>query len=127
MNDSSDLTVSPEYAEKLYKAGFNQDKSYFMCVDGKIVARQSLAYMGLYKAEKEAVAAPIDSEILDELPIVLRKKNLCCSKSVPDIRGNPFWQVSYDWEAVFESVTLANAAAAMFCYLSENNLLPPTS
>ena len=116
MNDSSDLTVSPEYAGKLHKAGFNQDKSYFMCVDGKIVARQTLADMGLYEAKDKAVAAPIASEILDELP----ERTMCRKRAAT-------YQVFDDENQKKKgctAFTLANATAAFYCYLSENNLLP---
>lgn len=59
------LTVSPQKAKELKEAGFPQDKTYFMYVDGRLVARETLAYMGEYKAKEEAVAAPMVGEILE--------------------------------------------------------------
>ena len=122
MTKPPSITVDIKMARKLEKAGWDKRCfSYWV----PYLKGYALAYDFEENAlPDENYCAPTASEILDGLPIVLRKKNLCCSKSVPDIRGNPFWQVSYDWEAVFGSDTLANAAAELWIYLKENDLLP---
>ena len=64
MSAGSHLVVSSEKANQLKDAGFPQDKTYFMYVDGRLVARETLAYMGGYKAKDEAIAAPTVGEIV---------------------------------------------------------------
>ena len=76
--------------------------------------------------------APTAEEILQKLPRRLIHEGepegkWLCINSHPDQKG---WRIAYlqgqysAWRNVIEEKSLAKAAAAMWCYLKENNLLP---
>lgn len=62
------LVVSEAKAKQLKGAGYPQDKTYFYYVDGRVIAGETLAYMGDYRAEEKAVAAPMVGELLGWKP-----------------------------------------------------------
>lgn len=117
-----DITVSLAKAKALKEAGFDQGDCYFFWVDGERVARQTLAYMGSYYAEEEAVAAPTAEEILRRLPEVdihtqwvMEKVSFMVNKKrVPGVHK----------ALHFHSDSLADALSKMYIHLAENNLLP---
>ena len=74
-------------------------------------------------------AAPTAEEILRRLPLVLDihavvddRPRMRALKIIPSHPNR--WKVSYENILDQTEDSLANAAAAMYCYLAENNLFP---
>lgn len=78
---------------------------------------------GPCNGDTRGVAAPTASEILDRLPHMIDGGDgwMALLRVMPNENE---WQVFYDPVAGEKGDTLANAAAAMYVFLSENNLLP---
>ena len=101
--------LSDEWREKLIEAGFPESELVLGCSD----------------------------EILRRLPQTMVNQFGCTALLTADVHPDmQLWEVNYlDWESrpcwinnderkvVGSADTLANAASAMYCYLSTNNLL----
>jgi hypothetical protein len=57
-----DIVTSRKTSKKLLKLGIKLDTLYYW-VDDKVVSRQTLAYMGNYKAKEEAIPAYTTDEL----------------------------------------------------------------
>lgn len=74
------------------------------------------------------ISAPTVEEILRELPYFAEIKGRRAKLTIEKGPCDPEWDVCYmhldghDFRSQYGE-TLANAAAAMYCYLAENNLL----
>lgn len=76
--------------------------------------------------ERKFFATPTTEEILRRLPKVIDQE-LCLQINVHGDRWNVgYWNVNEQTMIKYQQFqdTLANAAAAMYCYLSSHNLLP---
>jgi len=126
-----DICTSREAARQLKAAGFPQDATYFCRVGEKPVARQTLAYMGYYRADEEALAAPTTDELLRLLPTYVYVK-------LSSMGPNPFYiadifpdhaRVSDEAfriakkERTKEYDIAADALAPWYCHLAEAGLL----
>lgn len=122
------IVVSLEHAKALKKAGWPQEDSYLHWCHHHSNASDSLDGMvwNVYQKDdddrvNEWIAAPTSEEILRMLPQLVNHFGLIIART-PDNQG---WEVAYlGGYKGFREPSLANAAAAMYCYLSENNLLP---
>ncbi|HEV7278874.1 MAG TPA: hypothetical protein VGN57_01570 [Pirellulaceae bacterium] len=150
MNSPESITVSLDWSRKLKEAGWPQgaDSSLFSWIEGwhgaewpdgrpfeKDVYYRNFAIDILDSYFHEGTtgvsfAAPTAEEILQRLPQELRRDefgrewHLSC------------WPIGSYWRLCYASAdmkieqhhergeSLANAAAAMYCYLAENKLLP---
>lgn len=147
-SSTSAITVSLEWAKKLKEAGYPQGSTHYLWgedgwkLDGKkdvshnlIQPKGDIPYKDGGKIEdgvyQRFYAAPTAEEILRRLPYSYEKKVNRTQKAVVYItvhREKQGWQVrahskrTLHWASQID--TLANAAAAMYCYLSSNNLLP---
>lgn len=132
MTNASKITVSLEWAKRLAKAGWRQetafvwwyteamstDVKYFPDVDWEKRENKLQLFEKRMIDSGRHTFAPTAEEILRRLP---------------DFK---LQRIVHTWviQIIFDplhgrtetSESLANAAAAMYCYLSENNLLPPT-
>ena len=124
-----EITVDLETAEKLKEAGWGQESVFMFygkqpycetCgrdIDPKFRLMKNLGK----KTELEKISAPTAEEILRELPDYITYKH---------IEGK--WEVIMDVSQIpngkkdiwFDDESLSNAAAKMYIYLKENNLLP---
>ena len=132
---SSDITVSLEWAKKLKEAGWLQDGALF-CWWLRIGHTEYELSPAIFLKNGE-FAAPTAEEILRRLPEAIKYPVRNAIEYELFIR--PFddsderhWEVIYakdidnvDNTPLHETTgTLANAAAAMYCYLADNKLLP---
>lgn len=121
MSEIAPITVSLELAKKLKEAGWQYETLFFWCgLEHKEVSSSTgemKIFYGKYYPYREHFAAPTAEEILRRLPhgtdteLIIKRKP----------KGT--WRVTCTGDTIGGD-TLANAAAAMFCFLSENNLLP---
>ena len=149
MNSPESIVVSLEWAKKLKKAGWPQDDGCFwyreiMHTGAKrmhrtLIDREArehcqtnpLPNPTAIKSE-EWFDATTAEEILWRLPEYLNQRDIkgelhfykwpdgfSCGYSRWDSLPN-----GYAWAHMMKADTLANAAAAMWCHLKENNLLP---
>lgn len=162
------ITVSLEMAKALKKAGWEQGKSFLLCMGHDTEKELTPPFprdngdediiTGVFKTLKEdertglySIDLPTAEEILSELPVVINckqcepKRRYChvecncqCHERLPTkIRKWKYWTVMRDGNKYCIlygedlqtghgefSDTLANAAAKMWLYLKENNLLP---
>lgn len=131
------ITVSLEWAKKLRDAGWNQEVLFYWSIDsrsGNDVVRR--------RREKgnnkplDPIAAPTAEEILRVLPSEAPHPDIEHTAYFLEIvrveRPTENWQVQYRereswrlWDSPepHSADSLANAAAAMYVYLAENNLL----
>lgn len=119
------ITVSLEWAKKLKEAGWPQDSFlYWFHLEGL----NSLTSEKIEASAIEYIAAPTAEEILRRLPRVSLSGDECYLQAERIIKET--WNVEYEGtdgisrSEGFADESLANAAAAMWCYLSDNNLLP---
>jgi len=122
------ITVSLEWAKNIVKAGWNHPTAFVVVVglswEQPIIclADDTKKWKEWHKAcgrKTRVLWMPTAEEILRRL-----SPTICYSSG---ISGD--WTVAIDKDRTDHDAidhTLANAAAAMYCYLAENNLLPPT-
>lgn len=130
------ITTSLEMCKKLKEAGWPQDGTEFFWrtsvgLDAEIIWDKG--HVGGWN--KYFYAAPTAEEILRRLPkkIVQVPKFSYGDPEVlmltANMTTNDLWYVRYLSSRIQQygeaDASLANAAAAMYCYLSENKLLPP--
>ena len=126
--NSEDIVVSLENAKRLKEAGWPQDESIFRWKNRGsweiALKRQSSNKAGTF------IAAPTAEEILRMLPDwIFCKKNSMGGGGdwcIGDMQSHVCTPLAYKEmkKSMIESDTLSNAAAAMWCYLSNNQLLP---
>lgn len=127
----SAITVSLEWAKKLKEVGWEQGITIgnWRPSTNDFYRKQQQYEIhftsGIYRNEK-SFDAPTAEEILRRLPAAFKTNLLNVGKYTPND-----WVVSYFDPAnaaafmpYFNDPSFANAAAAMYCYLAENNLLP---
>lgn len=143
MSTPASITVSLECAKQLREAGYPQANHEFYWIHsehgrsrvhrteedsgGRIASR-------LVVSEPEILyAAPTAEEILarlpewSEIPETMRVEIIHSPlKPSMALREGANRDGTIKWKVWFEDISLANAAAAMYCYLAENNLLPKT-
>ena len=126
MNTPESIVTSLDWSEKLKDAGFPQATQMWWAYDPN---HEFVDGFSVYLSRPERlseIAAPTAEEILRRLPDELSGHVLCTCRS------GKTWAIGYatddpEWmeDAYFDTVdTLANAAAAMYCYLAEQKLLP---
>ena len=129
------ITVSLEWAKKLKEAGWPYLGQYFCAVpvnDGTADVEYRLSENNHHRID--ALPVPTAEEILRRLPVHADGEYDSDRLTFEILKSDNFWYVSYedtprhqDGNAVsFNNESLANAAAAMYCYLVKNRLLPPT-
>lgn len=141
MSTPESIVVSLEWAKKLREAGWPQDECLFWWCPYLTENSNGSPFVGYlisntaepqdshdWTKKAEIFADPTAEEILRRLPRVY-VEHLRVTPS-PGASG---WTVEYRrpgkmraWVSR-EADTLANAAAAMYCYLSEQKLLAPQS
>lgn len=142
------IVTSLEWSKKLKEAGWptNYEAAFFWAIhsDKANVIPASFLPMSA-TSDGEYIAAPTSEEILRRLPERVHTKSTG-GESVDYLRimktpEGDLWRVFYKNDHrhgsasrrrkktrfSFESTSLANASAEMWCYLSENNLLFPKS
>lgn len=143
-----EIVVSLEWAKKLKEAGWKQDDVLVFTGIQPVKKTdeerfETPSFRSRWKLENlwDWVSAPTAEEILRRLPRKIAPMSLTemdertIKGNIPDLRfqilmDGPDWKIEYssphlesaEWQY---GETLANAAANMFIYLSENNLLPP--
>ncbi len=129
MTTPESITVSLDMARKLKNAGWLQSESHFIFIhsdaDTKLWSRWNTGGepRGGYIDGSMSWAAPTAEEILRRLPAEVDDESLYVSSQ----RYNGLWVVYYGVHGERHQHlddTLANAAAAMYCYLAEQKLLP---
>lgn len=134
MNTPESIVVSLDWAKKLKEAGWLQNETMFLLEADGLNAKLIRSAEGATRATSpfSYFSAPTAEEILRRLPkiCVIQKERveLCCHWSITRQPG-VFYHTFDGGHASEEIVecceeTLANAAAAMYCYLDSNNLLP---
>lgn len=148
MTTPESITVSLEMAKKLKASGWPQ-KDYFLCsccCFAQVEFIEPEPDTGWWRCsecwlEDDGISCPTADEILRRLPgIILTMESPCVLEAhfYPTL-APPHVTVGYmaaglnetgwrTWKGKMlceEADTLANAAAAMTCYLADNNLLPP--
>lgn len=136
MSNPESITVSLEWAKKLSKCGWPEDDDMFMYV--KYVNMPSWDLQLTKDAQLEdgvsvLFAAPTAEEILRRLPESLYWEGADSKLTTLRIRSwAGRWSIEYRDNKTNHrnhhenQDTLAAAAAAMWCYLAENKLLPPS-
>ena len=148
----SSIVTSLEWSKKLKEAGWNQKQPNFLWVEffntSSTVPKERLSSLiridewhgcdceqpykdRSYLKSLSRYAAPTAEEILRRLPMDRVRLGQYFMMNVPKKgdSGNR-WYVSYKKYVSREDTheehgdTIANAAAAMFCYLAEHKLLP---
>lgn len=123
-------TVSLELAKSLKEKGYPQDKGFFWARDGALQKEKDwfltrIDGKGVTKADwVDYVASPTADEILEELPERIKgHKTIGMGKSMGE------WLIGYqkignELQAIrFGDESIANAAAKLWFYLKENDLL----
>lgn len=143
MTTPASIVVSLEMAKALARAGWDQKKSHFWfsssynrekgrhhCV---ISSRGELTKRNRYIA-RENFAAPTAEELLRKLPVSLSE---CRDDDLIILRNAIIteWCIAYErrksghlhGKFIYDTrnLSLADAAASMWVYLKEHNLLPP--
>lgn len=127
-----DIVVSLEWAKKLEEAGWPQYHGevfgWFEDMNGKMTVHEVDNF-----SEDDHVAAPTAEEILRELPDSFARDQLRYDLTIRTAGGTSgkMFYVSYKhWHDQLKTVhrqgedhSLANAAAELWIYLKENNLL----
>lgn len=132
-----DITVSLDMAKKLKEAGWpHLDTVHYWChLDGVYVA------IALQHPRENEIAAPTAEEILwrlpEEIPYdavgTLKGSDFWLEIAKSRFWGNTPWEIRYrenagmtfwDCPEPIRADTLANAVAAMYCYLADQKLLP---
>ena len=126
-----EITTSLEWAEKLKEAGWLQEKSYF--VWGRIGSGEKMGIKPRYsEGSRMRYSAPSAEEILRELPEEIEESDYWLEIAKSIHWGDTPWEIRYrkngelllwDDPEPIRADTLANASAAMWIYLKENNLL----
>ena len=141
-NNLNGITVSLEWAKKLKEAGWFQENSVHHWIYGGI--RWEIERIEIWETIEgewgsgrkienlQIFSAPTAEEILRRLPKCISAETASQEGGVLDIYPNDgCWNLAYrndegfavrDAAALYPS--LANAAAAMWIYLKEHNLLP---
>lgn len=123
----TNITVSLDYAKKLRDAGWIEE-TYFVYFNERLRPKYETQGIMLTKVPS-IIPAPTAEEILRELPEMYQ--SLIIGKANGKWRLMPFDAVSNKDSKIgnirmdkFDEDTLANAAAAMWIHLKENDLLP---
>lgn len=113
------IVVSLEWAKKLKEAGWSQD----IGEDGE-------------PDHQEYIDAPTAEEIMRRLPAYFEQEGMRFWLIMQKDDHDDSWTACYSCGTCMimkgvgpmriESVGMSNTAAKMYCYLAENNLLPPT-
>lgn len=136
MTSSASITVSLEVAKELKKAGWDQDKSIFywdgsvppweVCLD----VDRSWSYSATEEDDGKCIAAPTAEEILRRLPRSIYDEGgeyvRICFPSGSHNEGIQYKHLGglALCAALEDDDTLANAAAKMWIYLKQHDLLP---
>lgn len=134
MNIPDLFTVSLEWAKRLKEVGWPQYEAslYTWVQKGKDDEDWSESFLELSSIcwrmvrvdtfhPKYLCAAPTDEEILRRLPPSINAEDRFWALHC--YTANERWFVDYVEHYTQQADTLANAAAAMYCYLAENSLL----
>ena len=142
MSNPESITVSLDWAKKLKEAGWPQTGQCFYWIAHKGKGMAAVAFYkhvqnGRYGKSVVFGAAPTAEEILRRLPEAIylgpEREALYLSVMPDDYKWIVLYSPEYDqrrcdkenfWKRDRES--LANASAAMYCYLAEKKLLPAT-
>lgn len=132
------IVVSLEWARRLHTAGWPLLESVFVWTNrtGTFVLVDQQEFLNPQYTAWQYFAAPTVAEILVRLPLQIHGRTLVIGHS--NVAGDHVaplgWLVRYcGWDAegqkplpayVGQADTLANAAAALYCYLAERGLLP---
>lgn len=129
------ICVSLEMAKRLKEAGWSQEDSPFVWTNNsinRVVYRRNLLTGGTRK-RSFIYAAPTAEEILRRLPKSCATKNRMIHRLSINCNGGKRWNIFYGKDAFDSPIavdpddSLANAAAAMTCYLVEQGLLSFTN
>ncbi len=137
----SDICVSLEQAKALKVVGFPQKEPLFWWVESAkpYVALNPQATFNRFESRLGVLghlfAAPTAEEILTKLPDFVEDGRYELRIEKLFSKGKYYWNIGYygdcgelpdsaDVGDGFPDASLANAAAAMYVYLSENNLFP---
>lgn len=142
MNNPESIVVSLEMAKRLKEAGFPQDEEmeFWWMFEEAEDPDDQWACLGqdsdYFFNRKTDFAAPTAEEILRRLPAEFKEEpkwkdgiGETWKLGMYKLRES-FWWVGYGYPDMLRTKhtetakTLANAAAAMYCYLAENSLLP---
>lgn len=150
MTTTESIVPSLEMCKKLKEAGWPQDDAVWYWVGHMLNDKMQPTSWTLWPREKEEYreqwkphihAAPTAEEILrrlpDEIPINagLKGSDYWIEIAKSSHWGSTPWEIRYrengtlllwDNPEPIRAATLANAAAAMYCYLAEQKLLPST-
>ena len=149
MTTPESIVTSLDWSKKLKEAGWPQEDAIWYWVGHMLDDNMEPTSWSLWPREKEEYreqwkphihAAPTAEEILRRLPLWIKsKKNIvrthAKSKTISGQRIKfhlerfdggyaLFYGTKYSPLCYVEGDTLANAAAAMYCYLAEQKLLP---
>lgn len=147
MISPQDIVVSLKMAETLNEFGWPQDKSCFWyCgiysnTPWLIYIPKGINEIGTYskmRREGEMIAAPTAEEVLRRLPRTIEPEGrtlyLTCEFPADPISWGGSAYVGYSYQSRVPSIdgcfprsyadTVANAAAEVYVFLSQNNLLP---
>jgi len=129
MTTPESITVSLEYAKKLKEAGWPQEAVWYWpvhYVNGHIFALATETHPRSENNALDYFAAPTAEEILQRLPEYVGTQfwSIIAEGHVRDGRKVMGYTIYYPTKHEEWSDTLANAAAAMYCHLAENGLLP---
>lgn len=127
------ICVSLEWAKKLKEASWPQDSLWFWVHHYIPNENRGMTWEIFERDEDDRVnehcAAPTAEEILRRLPSKIEKAKAVSVLEIQSLHTGGFavyYANVHDKEISIRPCdgSLANAAAAMYCYLSENNLLP---
>lgn len=132
------IVTSLDWSKKLKEAGWPQESTFFwaraarldeweVVIDAEIswIGNDNIKGSGCGCCERDdeladKFAAPTAEEILRRLPRTVGEAELALNHGPID--GEP-WYIFYPGVRGIRDFSLANAAAAMYCYLAENKLL----
>jgi hypothetical protein len=125
------IVTSLKWSQKLGEAGWPQKNALYYWhkrrsrlgywgLQTERSIQQYLKYTKTHKAHQLFFAAPTAEELLRRLPTTINGRQLMV------LAGKYDWRVAYYYDPVpaQDADTIANAAAAMYCYLAEHDLLP---
>lgn len=124
------ITVSLEWAKKLKEVGYPQGECTFWWQNSYCpIENAYVDNVVPFETRKNEfgvkyIAAPTAEQILRRLPCVPSDFPLTIARYSTGGYYIDYSPENSDKQQVIEADTLANAAAAMYCYLAENNLLP---